>query len=441
MSRPDKPHTLPDKPHLVVLHRWRDHYAEYDRYLDHDRYAVSYVSTEVGVDGVPAGAAEIVPVAATDDLALVAPVVRGLADRHGPPAGVIALKEDDLLTAAHLGQSWRCPGRSPGEVTLFRDKLVMTRAVAAAGLRVPATAAAPDAAAVREHGDRWGWPVIVKPRLGSSSEGVTIIDGPGEAAGLPYGRDRLLVQAKLDEQIHHVDGVFDGRRLTAWRVSRYVDTCLGFREGRPLGSVEQQDPELLAAVERFATAVMQALTDTAAVFHLEVFVGRAPDGGVRCTLLEVGARVGGAEIPFLWREVHGYDLMRAAVQISLGRPPDAPGSAYRPPALAGGEPPETAGMLLVPAPARRPCRITAATSLVGRLPAVYAEAVPGVGDLIPAADAYYEHVGARYRFRGPDSATVTAAVETAARTARVIGEGHDELTAVRVGAAVSEEVL
>ncbi|TDC61197.1 hypothetical protein E1258_12245 [Micromonospora sp. KC207] len=42
------------RPHVVVLHRRRDRYAHYDRYLDHDRCTVSYLTTEVGAAGVPA---------------------------------------------------------------------------------------------------------------------------------------------------------------------------------------------------------------------------------------------------------------------------------------------------------------------------------------------------------------------------------------------------
>lgn len=433
--------TVAGRPHVVVLNRWQDRYAEYENYLDHDRYAVTYIATEVGSAGVPPAAAEVVRVAATDDVEPVARAVDRLARRHGAPTAVIALKEDDLSTAALIGQRWGCPGRSPAEITRFRDKLVMTRTVAAAGLPVPASAPALDAAAVRSHADRHGWPVVVKPRVGSSSEGVTVVSSGREAAGLRYGDRRMLVQSRLDDPVHHVDGVFDGVRLGPWRLSRYVDTCLGFRAGRPLGSIEQDDPGLLQAVRGFATSVMGALTDRPATFHLEIFVGRSDDGSWHCTFLEVGARVGGAEIPFVWREVHGYDLMRAATRIALGLAPQAPLPPHRSPALSGNQPPEIAGWLLVPAPARRPCRITRVESLTGLIPPMYAEIVPRVGDVLPASDTYYEHVGARYRFRGPDSAAVEAAVRDVARAARVIAEacdGRDALHPVPVatGAAL-----
>lgn len=406
------------RPHIVVLHRWRDQYARYDHYLDHDRYAVSYVTTQTGVDGVPEGAAEVVVAAAIDDESEVAEHLDRLARRFGVPSAVVALKEDDLLTAAVLGRRWDCPGRTPAQLLPFRDKLTMARTVATAGVPVPATAPAEHPAAVRAHGGTHGWPVVVKPRTGSSSEGVRVVAGPDEAGELTFGPQvPMLVQAHDSGVIHHVDGVFDGRRLGPWQVSRYVDTCLAFRDGRPLGSVEQDDPELRAIVGAFAATVLRALTDLPTVFHLELFVGHDDAGRPRCTFLEIGARVGGAEIPFVWRDVHGYDLMRAAFDVGLGRFPQLPATS----APAGGE---VAGWLLVPAPAQRPCRITDATSLVRVADGPYAESVPSPGDVLPAGDAYYEHVGARYRFRGPHSGVVEAAVRAAAGKARVVEAPH-----------------
>src|SRR4029453_12387932 len=37
------------RPHVVVINRWRERYAEYGRYLDHEQCNVSYVTTTVGL--------------------------------------------------------------------------------------------------------------------------------------------------------------------------------------------------------------------------------------------------------------------------------------------------------------------------------------------------------------------------------------------------------
>jgi biotin carboxylase len=410
---------MTDRPHIVVINRWRERYAEFTSYIDHAENRVSYVTTEVGTGSVPAQAHEVVLVPATDDLERVRAEVRALATRHGAPAAIVALKEDDLLVGAALREEWDVPGpRQPSQI-VFRDKYVMCRAVADAGLDVPAFAAATDTAAVLAFGAAAGWPVIVKPRTGSSSAGVVRVDGPEHVAGLDLDSEPMLVQAFVEAPISHVDGVFDGQRLLAWRASRYLNTCLGFRGGTFLGSVEIDDPEVNAAVDRAATAYLGALSPgRATVFHLELFIDRAPDGSTVCRFLECGARVGGAEIPFLWREVHGYDLMHAAWQLQLDRPlPPVPRAAAAPYAAD-----EVAGWMLMPAPAERPCRITESTSMTGRAEGPYAEVVLHPGEVLPDADAYYEHVGGRFRFRAADGAATEAAITATATDFQVRAE-------------------
>lgn len=395
--------TLP--PHVVVLHRWRDHYAEYARYLDHRMHAVTYVSTDVGVESLPSAARQVVVVPATDDVDVVSGVVRALAERNGAPERIVALKEDDLLVAARLRAEWGCPGPTVAETTPFRDKLAMCRAVAEAGIDVPVFAPADRRGDVLAFAGAHGWPVVLKPRAGSSSAGVVVMRGEHD---LPATVSGAMAQVYSPGSVHHVDGLFDGSALATWKVSRYLGGCLEFRSGVPLGSVEIDGSDFHAMVGAFAQRVLGALTAQPTVFHLELFADR---DGFR--FLEVGARAGGAEIPFLWRELHGYDLNEAAFHIAMGERPPTPA-----PVAADSS---VGGWLIVPAPAERPCRIERSTPMLGSVPELYAEVVPEEGDLLPAADAYYEHVGGRFRFRGTSTAAVAAAVAKVAAEYRISG--------------------
>ncbi|MFD0632172.1 acetyl-CoA carboxylase biotin carboxylase subunit family protein [Catenulispora yoronensis] len=307
------------RPHVVVIHRWRARYAEYERYIDHREYAVSYITTEVGASSVTPLAAAVALVSATDDQRQVGERIHDLVAELGKPAAIIALKEDDLLVAARLRAEWGCSGPTEAELLVFRDKLLMAEAVAAAGVAVPAFEAVRSAEEVRAFGARYGWPVVVKPRIGSSSAGVRELGGPEECEGLDFS-EPVLAQAYDGRQIYHVDGYFDGRVFGPFRASRYLNTTpLGFRFGTCLGSVEEDDPALVAAIGEFGTRALAALTDQPTVFHLEVFADR---GTGECAFLEVGARVGGGEIPFVWRELHGYDLMEVGFRLGLGLGPE-----------------------------------------------------------------------------------------------------------------------
>ncbi|MDT5038441.1 MAG: hypothetical protein QOE03_3626 [Micromonosporaceae bacterium] len=411
------------RPHVVVINRWRERYADYPQYIEHDRYAVTYVSTAVGLASVPPTAAATALVEATDDLDAVRVAVHGLVGRFGPPAAILALKEDDLLVGARLRQEWDCPGQRPHELEVFRDKGAMCAAIAKAGLPVAAFAPAPHDGAVLDFAAEHGWPLIIKPRVGSSSAGVVRLDGPADLAMIRFDGEPLLVQAFCADPIYHVDGLFDGARVLTHRASRYINTCLGFRTGSALGSVEVDDAVLDGVIRAWAGRFLAALSAAPVVFHLEVFVGAAAHGRPTCTFLEVGARTGGAEIPFVWRQVHGYDLMAAAAHIQLGRP-----APPIPPVAPAGD--GVAGWLLVPAPAQRPCRITHSTPMVGRVPGLYAEVVLRPGQVLPLADAYYEHVGGRFRFRAATSADVERAIVETARHYRVAAEPIEQVDAL-----------
>lgn len=394
--------------HIVVIHRWRDRYADYAAYIDHRTDHVSYVTTELGVESVPVGAAAVRLVPATDDADAVRVAVDELTTLLGAADHVVALNEGDLDTAALIRDYLGCPGQHPAQLVRFRDKLVMAETVAAAGVSVPPFADAPDDSAVLDFAQTHGWPLVVKPRRGTASRGVVVLNSATDLTAL---HDQLweprLVQVFCPDPIVHIDGLWTGTELGPWRASRYLNTCVGFTRGDLLGSVEIDDERLLSAMRPFVAATAGALSAEPWVFHAEAFLDAGRPDSPRLTFLEAGYRVGGAEIPFVWREVHNVDLMRAAVDVQLGRRP-ATGvpDAWR-----------TAGWLLVPTPVPAPCVVVAAELDDGSSleDGPYASIVPPVGALVPRIGGY-EHVGARFRFRGDSSDAVERALtRTAAR--------------------------
>ncbi|MYU24719.1 biotin carboxylase [Streptomyces sp. SID8352] len=404
----------PPPGHTVVLHRWRDRHALYADYLDHDTHRVSYVTTRLGRASVPPGAAAVAEVAATDSPAEVRAAVAGLVARFGPVRRLLALNEGDLDTAAELRTELGLPGQTTAELERFRDKLTMVALADRAGIPVPRYADADGRDAVREFAGTHGWPVVVKPRRGTASRGVSVMRGPADldAPGVfdTEPAEPRIVQTFVTDPVFHIDGLWTGSRLGPWRASRYVNNCRDFTDGTFLGSVEVDDAELRAPLAGFTAAVAGALGgDRPWVFHLEAFVGPGGDGPPRLTFLEAGARVGGGEIPFVWREVHGLDLMAAAARIQLGRAPALPD----PPRT---RPDATAGWLLLPVPVETPCRVVGLTRPPdgpGPGTGPYAHVLPRPGTVIPRTGGY-EHVAARFRFRGASSHEVEAAIKKTA---------------------------
>jgi biotin carboxylase len=387
---------------LIVIHRWTDHYADYGAYVDHGTHRVGYVTTDRARGSLPAGAAGTRLVSDIENVKEVRAAVAALVARSGPPTRIIALHEVDQDIAAELRQEYGVPGQTPERLAPFRDKLVMAERLTAHGVPVPHTAPAPDHRAVADFAGRHGWPVVVKPARGTASAHVVRLDSRADLDGYAFPADvPMLVQPYLPHEVLHVDGVAAGGALLTWRASRYLNTCLDFTAGAALGSVELDDPRLLAEIGPLTERAVRALTDEPLVFHLELL----HDGGTDpagLTVLEIAARAGGAEVPFVWREVHGIDLMAAAFAIQAGTP--LPSFV-----TATGPRPPYGGWLLVPPGVARPCRVRSAPPQTGLPGGPYAERIPLPGATLPDL-AGYEHSGARFRFRGASTAEVTDAV-------------------------------
>ncbi|MFE0376901.1 ATP-grasp domain-containing protein [Streptomyces inhibens] len=389
--------------HVMIIHRWTDRYADYAAYLDHTAHRVSYLTTERAARHLPTEqAAGVRLVDSTENVKAVRAAIDSLVEQAGPPTRIVALQETDLDLAADLRGEFGLPGQRAEDLLPLRDKLVMAERLTAAEVAVPATAAAPDHEAVAAFAARHGWPVLLKPRRGTASAGITRLDSAERLRAYAFPRDAdMLVQTWLPDRILHIDGIFTGERLGVWRASRYLHTCLEFTTGTVLGSVEIDDGELLARIEEIAAATARAMFTGPSVFHLELF--ERADGTL--TVLEIGARPGGAEVPFIWREVHGIDLMAAAFAHQTGTEDRTARTVADPAAVAG--------WLLVPPSVPTPCRVRAVTSHQGAGP--YAEVLPEVGALMNGGG--YEHAGVRFRFRGHSSAQVEAAVRRTMRDA------------------------
>jgi hypothetical protein len=393
------------RPHVVIVNRWRERYAEYERYIDHHDHRVTYVTTEVGAGAVPATAAAVEVVERTDDLARLRAAVQDLATRFGSPAEIIALKEDDLLPIARLREEWGCPGQRPHDLTPVLDKYEMYRLVEAADIPLPPFELFSGAEGVLAFGERYGWPVIVKPRIGGASEDVVVAVDPVNVLAVDPAEHELLVQAFDSRTVYHTDGLFADGELVFCRASRYVNTCLTFRHGSFLGSVEEDDPRLNRALADVTLKCLRALVHGSTVFHLELFVDASGRDEPSVAFLELGARPGGGENTLVWREVHGIDLVEIAFRLHRGLSPFA---GRRP------EPRDDVitGQVYIPSPLPRPCRITevAPETMLGRPNGPYAEWVPNPGEILPDAVSYYEHVGGRFRFCGESTQEVEDAI-------------------------------
>jgi hypothetical protein len=301
---------------ILVLHRVPDSFVRYAENIDHSVHDVTYVSVPDRWGILPTNVrARFLERPGTGDTA-----VEVLAAVAGDPTPdlVIALSEYDLLPAGRVREALGAPGPYEREVLPSRDKVVMKSAVVGAGLRAPRFL--PLAAALRGDGGPppWNGRTVLKPRAGASSEGVRAF--PTVAAALAAARRDDVGAAVADLEIEefvegpiiHVDGILAAGEPAAVQTSRYVGTCLGYAEGRPLGSV-QIDTE--PAVVAWALRCLHAVGIDDGPFHLEAI--EAADGLV---FLEVGARFGGADVVDTFELATGIRMPSVQLRLLLGGP-------------------------------------------------------------------------------------------------------------------------
>ncbi|MEX3960368.1 acetyl-CoA carboxylase biotin carboxylase subunit family protein [Trinickia sp. EG282A] len=400
-----------ERNRIVVLNRWSDDFAAYHRYIDHTAHDVAYVCTPNGaaalaapriahVEHVP----DFVDERALHEAVLACSAALGGIDR------LIALSEFDLMAAARLRNAFGIFGDRPFTVVRFRDKAVMKRAVAAADLRVPRFVAMKDVVfrdpkligAMR-------FPLILKPRSGAASAGVRRVDTRAELDALwpTLPLADYECEEYIEGTIYHVDGFVAGGAFAIARASRYVNTCLDFAQGKPLGSVMLDPGPLNDALLTFARACLHALALSDGAFHIEII-----DGVDGLYFLEVGARVGGGEIPFLFRDLYGVDLCHLWVAQQSGDKAhfDARLAATR----AVSASPRRGGFLMLPEPIGS--RFVDAELPEG-IAALYHAILPK-RDHVFEGKGGYDTILARFRYRGTSEDEIAAAIDATLREFR-----------------------
>ena len=374
--------------HIVIVNRWPRFFdgvrwdnelTRYEEFVDHDRHQVSYVVDGPGAHGVLADPAKIAHLVQVDDVNIFESLRGAVAEvvkKVGPVDQLIALSEFTLEIAAHVREDLGIPGPTRADVAVYRDKVRMKEILGRAGMRVPRFATCVGAEQCREFAAEVGYPVILKPVDGAASIGVHRVDDEATLTALLPSLDtaRYEIEEFVQGVIHHVDGYADAGSTVRFQVvSRYVNDCLEFVSGAPLGSVVVQRSPMRDRIEQFTRECVSTLGLRAVPFHLELFV--TPDDDL--VFLEVGGRVGGSEVPHLLNRLFGVNLYETWLRELSGESVPAP--------VKVGDP--SGGWLVIPKPAQ-PVRVVRVTPMADQVPTVWRELLPAPGDVLEPGGSY-----------------------------------------------------
>ncbi len=292
---------------ILILISPRNAGLPFARWLGEERGRLLAVTAD-GVDPGP-GFLGVERVADYTDDTAVHDAVRRLRAHHDVTR-VLALAEVDVERAAGLREELGLPGQRPESARAYRDKVLMKEYARAGGIRVPAFAPVHDEAEVLAFMAAHPGPVVVKPRDGSGSTGVTVLHRPEDARAVA---ERVRSGGHEAEEFVtgrfcHVDALHVGGEFVVSVPSVYTDGgCLSHWTDSGNGSwtLEAGDPLHARLVEE-TRRLVTALPPAPALFvHAEFFVTEAEE----IILCEIAGRVGGTPIPPCstpyWAWIHG----------------------------------------------------------------------------------------------------------------------------------------
>jgi len=384
--------------HLIVLNRWSVGWSggkpAYEEVLDHSAYRVSYLVDDEGFKGLTDTIKQSCLVEKVADIKDLEQLVKGfgnLVAKGGEAFRLVALSEWDLLNAAELRARFGVAGMQPPAAMGVRDKVRMKELISAAGIKVPTFAPCASLADLEAFIDAHGYPVVLKPRKMAASIGVSIIRNQAnlEAEKACLAFDDMECETYCPGSVFHIDGLMQDGRLAYAVAFRYTRPPVEFVQGLPLGGISLEDCTRRTQLVALAAKVAKALAINNTHFHLEVIVDEtAADPSP--VFLEVGARVGGADIPRAVELITGVDAVKQQLRVELGDDllPMVHGAQV------------CAAYFLVPFPKGLP-RVVTRHAPLGResLPTLVDEHLRAPGDVLDGTGGYLK-IPARFVFRG-----------------------------------------
>ncbi|MGW2826403.1 ATP-grasp domain-containing protein [Streptomyces sp. NPDC001443] len=252
---------------------------------------------------------------------------------YGRRIGVKALLTvNEYLTdlAARACADLGLPGNAPEHAPAARNKAVMAAAFEAGNVSAPRTTIVSDLDELRAlyAARAVNFPCVVKPADGAGSAGVTVVTGHEglEPAWHAARAAKAMYRMPSDERVLIQEHVC-GREFSVESVTQHeVTTHLCITSKHTTGGIHRVElghalpARLPAAAERAlleqADRAIAAVGVRNGATHTELVLG--PDG--RCTVLEIGARLGAGHIGVLIQHALGIDPWRALWDIALGHP-------------------------------------------------------------------------------------------------------------------------
>lgn len=244
--------------------------------------------------------------------------------KEKPFQKIIAYHEYDLLRAAKLREFFGLEGQNYQSALAYRNKILMKDILQKAGIKVPIFAPVSSPFDILDFTRKNGFPVVVKPVMGTGGDRATILRSLSEVE--EYVRTEkafndthqtdLEIESFVEGTTYHVDGfIKDGRIIASWP-SILLNHCIDLKVGKYVAHhhLETQNP-MVDRLNKYAELVIRSLpTPSNTAFLLELFYHKEKDEFIFC---EIATRVGGG-VKEMWPEAFGIDLEGEFIRMQAG---------------------------------------------------------------------------------------------------------------------------
>ncbi|WP_017607092.1 ATP-grasp domain-containing protein [Nocardiopsis xinjiangensis] len=241
--------------------------------------------------------------------------------------GVLCPDEGSLEAAARVTDALGALGLSADSARNCRDKKLSRALLTAEGIAQPGFTTARTWQEALSAAERFGFPVVLKPRTLGASQGVVLVREPSEMeqafeassrAGYPGVEvpDDYMVEEYLSGPEVSIDGVvFEGEYIPLFVAHKKVGPEPFFTE---VGHVVTADDPLVSneTIRSMLEKAHGALGISHGATHSEIKL--TPNGPV---IVEINGRPGGDLLPYVCRLATGVDACLAAVDVVTGRAP------------------------------------------------------------------------------------------------------------------------
>lgn len=227
---------------------------------------------------------------------------------------IIAKSECDLLRAGKLRDQFQLKGQSYEQALAFRDKVVMKSYLEKNQIAVPRHKRLLNQTDAILFSQEYGFPLVLKPVDGAGSLNTFVLHNEEDLKALPADlfSKNMEIEEFIEGEMYHIDGIVLENQVRFIYPSRYVTSCLGYRDNQSTGGhVLSPNNPLCARLITFVKKVLAALpTPAFTTFHAEVFHTKN-DNLVFC---EIASRTGGGRIARSLQVSFDIDLDKLWIQ-------------------------------------------------------------------------------------------------------------------------------